>query len=48
MLRNEKVLVNNKKIKDLGYNVGLFDVISIKDLNKNYRVVMSDNLKLRV
>jgi len=40
--------VNNKKIKDLRYNVGLFDVISIKDLNKNYRVVMSDNLKLRL
>lgn len=48
LLRNEKVLVNNKKIKDLGYNVGLFDVISIKDLNKNYRVVMSNNLKLKL
>ena len=48
LLRNEKVLVNNKKIKDLGYSVGLFDVISIKDLNKNYRVVMSNNLKLRL
>jgi len=48
LLRNGKVLVNNKKIKDLGYNVGLFDVISIKDLNKNYRVVMSNNLKLKL
>jgi small subunit ribosomal protein S4e len=48
LLRNEKVLVNNKKIKDLGHNVGLFDVISIKDLNKNYRVVMSNNLKLKL
>jgi Ribosomal protein S4E len=48
LLRNEKVLVNNKKIKDLGYSVGLFDVISIKDLNKNYRVVMSNNLKLKL
>jgi small subunit ribosomal protein S4e len=48
LLRNGKILVNNKKIKDLGYNVGLFDVISIKDLNKNYRVVMSNNLKLRL
>jgi small subunit ribosomal protein S4e len=48
ILQNGKVLVNNKKIKDLGYSVGIFDVISIPDLNKNYRVVMSDNLKLKL
>ncbi|BFI73223.1 30S ribosomal protein S4e [Nanoarchaeota archaeon] len=48
LLKNGKVLVNNKKINDLGYSVGLFDVISLPDLNKNYRVIISNNLKLKL
>ncbi len=46
LLDTNKVLVNNKKIRDLGYNVGLFDVISILPLNKHYRVVINKNEKL--
>ncbi|MGC9079301.1 MAG: 30S ribosomal protein S4e [Nanopusillaceae archaeon] len=47
-LKNGKILVNNKVIRDPAYSVGLFDVISIPDLNKNYRVVFSNNLKLKL
>ncbi len=34
-----EVLVDGRKRKDYGYPVGLFDVVSIPKMNKNYRAV---------
>lgn len=48
LLYNGKVLINKEKRVDLGFQVGLFDVISIPELNKNYRVIINENKKLEL
>jgi len=39
LLTEGKIYVNNKKRRDYRFPVGLFDVISIPELKKNYRIV---------
>jgi len=48
ILHNNQVLVNNKRIKNLKFGVGLFDVLTIDKLNKSYRVVMTKKNKLTI
>ena len=42
-LNEKKVMINSKKIKEINYPVGLFDVISVN--GKNYRAVLSEKKK---
>ena len=46
ILHNNEVLVNNTRVKKLRFGIGLFDVLSIKKLNKHYRVVLTQKNKL--
>ncbi|BBL45803.1 30S ribosomal protein S4e [Nanobdella aerobiophila] len=48
LIKSGRVLVNNKKLNDLGYSVGIFDVIQFPELKKYYRVLISSNLKLKL
>ena len=45
IINEKKVMVNGKKIKKTNYPIGLFDVISINILNKNFRSSL-DNRKI--
>jgi small subunit ribosomal protein S4e len=42
LLNNKEVLVDGKRRKNAAFPVGLFDVISIKDINKNYRIIIDN------
>lgn len=46
ILHNNEVLINNRRIKDTHFAIGLFDVLTIKELNKSYRLVLTKNNKL--
>ncbi|MBS3072703.1 hypothetical protein J4477_02630 [Candidatus Pacearchaeota archaeon] len=46
ILREGKILVNDEKLRDERRTLVIFDVISIPDLNKYYKVSFSDNRKL--
>ncbi|MEK6936760.1 MAG: 30S ribosomal protein S4e [Nanoarchaeota archaeon] len=46
ILNNNKVLINNKVRKEFDFPVGIFDTLSIPDLNKHYKVVYSLKGKL--
>lgn len=46
ILHNNEVLVNSKRMKDLRFGIGLFDILSIKKLDKHYRVVLTGKNKL--
>lgn len=48
LLNNKLVLVNNKIIKETNYNVGLFDVLSIPKISKQYRIVFNSKGKLHI
>lgn len=39
IIRKGEIFVDGKRRKDYAYPVGLFDVVSIPKLNKNYRVI---------
>lgn len=41
LLQNKEVLVDGIRRKDFRFAVGLFDVISLKDINKYYRIILS-------
>ena len=43
ILYNEEVLVNGKRVKDIKFPVGLFDIIEIKKTNERY-LVLYDNV----
>jgi len=45
ILNQDKVLINNKCEKDEKKGLAIFDTISIKDLGKYYRLVLSTNRK---
>lgn len=47
-LYSKEVIVDGKRRKDHRYMVGLMDVISIKDIAKSYRVVLSEKGKLEL
>ena len=43
---NEKqIAINGKEIKDTNYPLGLFDILTLKKLKKNYRVELGENGK---
>lgn len=46
LLNNKKVLINWRVRRDLGFQVGLFDVISIPEIGKHYRVIIDERGKL--
>lgn len=46
LLNNKEVLVDGKKRKERDFPVGLFDVISIKDIKKNFRITLDKKGKL--
>ncbi len=48
LLNSRKVLVDKKVRKDPKFPVGLMDVISIPDLNQNFRVVFDNHGKVRL
>ncbi|HMK46874.1 MAG TPA: 30S ribosomal protein S4e [Methanocella sp.] len=48
ILHEGKVRVDGKVRKDYRYTVGMFDTISIPELNANYRVVIAENGKFRI
>jgi len=48
ILYHKEVLVDGKRRKDVRFPVGLFDVITIKDTKKNYRLIMSIKGKLEL
>lgn len=41
LLQNKEVQVDGIQRKDFRFAVGLFDVISLKDINKHYRIILS-------
>jgi len=46
-LLNEKIiLINGKEIRECSYPVGLFDILSLKSLNKNYKVNLNKTKKM--
>lgn len=48
LLNNKEVLVDGKRRKDYRFPVGLFDVISLKDVNESFRIVLDVKGKLDV
>jgi len=46
ILNNKTILVNGKRVKDHHFNVGLFDVIEFKDVEKKFRIVLTHNNKI--
>jgi len=46
-LINEKVVqINGKEIREANYPIGLFDVLSLKSINKNYRASLNEFKKM--
>ncbi|MBI2662511.1 30S ribosomal protein S4e [Candidatus Woesearchaeota archaeon] len=43
ILNNKNILVDGRRKKDHRFNVGLFDVLTIGDLNKHYRMFIDEN-----
>ena len=48
ILHEGKVQVDGKVRKDYRYTVGMFDTISIPELNANYRVIIAENGKFHI
>ncbi len=46
VLRQKKVLVDGKPVREAKYNVGLFDVISLPEAKENYRILINSFGKL--
>lgn len=46
LLKEKKVLVNQKPVKETNYSISLFDVISLPDMKKNYIAGLSENKKM--
>lgn len=46
ILNNKEVLVDGKRRKDHRYLVGLFDVLSIPEISKNYRLILDNKGRL--
>jgi small subunit ribosomal protein S4e len=43
IINNQKITVDNKRVTELKYGVGLFDVIGIEALKKYYRVILAED-----
>ena len=48
MLKEKEVLVDGKRRTDYRYPIGLMDVLTLKDLKKNYRVILTNKGKLNI
>lgn len=48
IVNNKNILVNSKKILDIKYPVGLFDILEIKELSKKYMVLFDTFGKIRL
>jgi small subunit ribosomal protein S4e len=46
LLNNGKVLVDGIERKSRNFSIGLFDLVELKDLKKNYRIVLDCNGRL--
>ena len=46
ILHNNEVLINGRRVKDVKFGVGLFDVLAVKEINEYYRVVLTKKNKL--
>ncbi len=46
ILQQNLILVDQKKVKDYKFPVGLMDAVSIKDVEKNFRVILDNKGKL--
>lgn len=46
ILHNKEIAVDGKKRKSISFPVGLFDLISIKDIKKNFRIIINKKGKL--
>lgn len=46
VLSAKDIMLNNKVVKDVIQSVGLFDIISVPKIKKNYRLEVSTNKKL--
>ena len=42
IVNNKEVFVDGKRRKSIAFPVGIFDVITLKDINKSYRVLMDN------
>lgn len=47
-IKNKKVLLNHKKIKDVRNTAKLFDVVTLPESGKNYRISLTENGKFNV
>jgi len=45
-LNEKKILINNREIRETNYPVCLFDIITLKGLNKNYKATLSEIKKM--
>jgi len=45
LLNENKVLINNKKIREINYPIEIFDVLSLSD-GRNYKAIVSKNKKI--
>lgn len=48
ILHNKEVFVDGKRRKDISFTVGLFDIVSIKDIKKEFRVCIGKKGKIEV
>ena len=46
VINEKKIQINNKEIRDTNYPISLFDIVSLPNLNKNYRASFSENKKM--
>jgi small subunit ribosomal protein S4e len=48
ILHHKEVLVDGKRRKEVAFPIGMFDVISIKDIKKDYRLLIDSKGKFKV
>lgn len=48
LLNNKKVIVDGRVVRERTFPVGFMDILTIKDLNKHYRVLLNKKGKLRL
>jgi small subunit ribosomal protein S4e len=46
IINEKQVQINGKETREVSYPVGLFDVISLKNMNKNYRATFNETKKM--
>ncbi|MBT4135762.1 hypothetical protein HOD75_04490 [archaeon] len=46
LINEKQILINQKKVKETNYPLNLFDVLTLVNLKKNYRVFLSEHKKM--